>query len=431
MFETNVEEVTVEKVPLDFMRAYTMAIGKGIRIDSVESYHKEEKVWSGLQSEFFGTDFDSDSAFQERFSCKCKKYVGMGFRGKVCENCHTVVDYIDIDLERFGWIIIDHFKVVSPIYHAKLESALGSIGGISVFSRIIESEFNADGSKRKSRFVSEKELTELRKHPYIKKGMRFFYEHFDEIIDYYISKSKSKPEKLKLLNEIKEDKDKVFTSSIPVFSSILRMELPGEKDKKLYKMKINTIYQSIIRASNNINSFGSPDELSYDDLVIVDRYLSTIQEEIGSIFTEVYTLLTGKKGIIMGKIVSGRYDFSARNIIIPSSGRILRSNEIALGYITYAELFRYEITNLYAKVHKCTIFEADAVWKKSLNKFDPEIYRIMNYINDNYGSYVNILVNRNPSINYLSFQMMKVAYIKPNIKDKTMCIPSRNLSVLG
>lgn len=397
MFETNINEVRVKKVPLDFYRMYTMAVGRGIRIDSVESYEKEKKVYHGLQSEFFGTDFDSDNSFQERFSCRCKKYIGMGFRGRRCEVCGEVVDYVDIDLERYGWIIIDNFKVVSPIYHAKLESALGSIGGQSVFSRIIEAEFNANGSRRKSRLYSEKELNEMKKHPYLKKGMRFFYENYDEIMDYYIRKAKSKPEKLKLLNELKSEKDLVFTSSIPVISSILRIELPGEKDKKIYKMKINTLYQSIIRSSNNINSFGSPENLTYDELVIIDRYLSTIQEEIGGLFGEIQTLLTGKQGIIMGKVISGRYNFSARNIIIPPTGKILRSNEVALGYITFAELFRYEITNLYAKVHKCTVYEADAVWKKSLSKFNPEIYRIMNYINDKHGAWVNILINRNPS----------------------------------
>ena len=137
MYETNIETVKVNKLPLEFICELQMSNGKGIRLQSVESYNKKgEKIWDGLQSQFFGSDFSSDREYEECYSCKCKKYVGKAFQGKVCEACGTRVEYVDIDMEKTGWIIIDHFKVVSPIYHAKLEEAFGKIGGESVFKRI-------------------------------------------------------------------------------------------------------------------------------------------------------------------------------------------------------------------------------------------------------------------------------------------------------
>ena len=109
MYDTKIEQVTVETMDLDFECYYDLASGKGIRIKSAEAYDsKKRKIPNGLQSEFWGTDFGDENAFQERYSCKCKKYIGKMYAGRVCEQCGTVVDYVEPDVTKTGWIILDY-----------------------------------------------------------------------------------------------------------------------------------------------------------------------------------------------------------------------------------------------------------------------------------------------------------------------------------
>ena len=90
----------------------------------------------------------------------------------------------------------------------------------------------------------------------------------------------------------------------------------------------------------------------------------------------------------------GRYNYSARNIITPSSGR-LRADEIELGYLTFMELFRPEIINFYAKLQGCTIMEASNVWKKGLVHYNPTLYKIMQHMTTEpeCKKYTNVLIN--------------------------------------
>ena len=128
----------------------------------------------------------------------------------------------------------------------------------------------------------------------------------------------------------------------------------------------------------------------------------------------------------------GRYNYSARNIITPSSG-YLRADEIGLSYSTFMELYRSELLNLYQKLQGCTLKEASNAWKRGTVTFDETFYNIMNYMvhDKKCKKYMNLLINRNPSINYGSFLMMKVAYVKRDIKDKTLTIPSNTLASLN
>jgi len=424
MFETNIVEMHVDKLDLDIERSIDLLSGKGILINEVDAYDKKgQKNMHGLQSPFFGSDFADDEQHSERWSCQCKKYIGLAFAGHICEECGTPVEFVDIDLSKTGWIVLNHFKVISPIYTAKLTDALGSSNGESVLNKILAVDFDSENEI----VYSEKEEKELKKHPFIKKGMIWFYEHYDEVLDFY---AKRKVKKAKLFKELKMDKYKVFTSSIPVISSILRMELPGEKTKKLYKMKINTIYQSIIRSVNSINNLGAPENMDWNTLNTVNRYIRIIQSEIYELFQEIFSLLDGKKGVIQGKTISGRYNFSARNVIIPGSG-FLRSDQVELCYIAFMELFRYELINLYSKLHDCPPLDAQNKWKMALVSYDDVFYNLMKYIIDTNKAYVNVIINRNPSINVGSFLGMRVINVKKNINDKTLTIPNSILKLLA
>jgi len=247
------------------------------------------------------------------------------------------VEYHDIDLTKCGWIIIDNFEVINPILAAKLSNALGKFEQDSVFDKIITMKYHEDGEDCE---LTDKELLMQKKHPFIKKGMLWLREHLPEVIDYY---DKRKPTKHKVFEQLRRElaAGRLWTHCIPVYSALLRTELPAEKDHKLYKLRINTNYQTVIRLSNSINSV-RPDDYDHHHLNSIDIKLAGIQRKCIQIFDNTVSECTGKPGIIVSKVLGGRYNFSSRCIIIPSSGK-LRSDQIEMGYLPFLELFRYEM----------------------------------------------------------------------------------------
>lgn len=421
----NVEYVSVEKIPLDLECWHDIATGNGIRLTSVESFDKKhQKIHTGLQSDFFGTDFSDDSAFKERYACRCKKYMGKAYQGIVCENCGGKVEYHDIDLKKFGWVILDHFQVLSPIYNMKLSEALGKYEGESVLKMILDRKYEEDGSPD----LTEKDLQTRQKHPFIQKGMLWLREHMDEVLTYY---GKKKPAKAELFEELRNEQSMMWTHSIPIYSALLRTELPGEKGSKNFKLKVNTHFKSIIKMANTINDYDE-DEYDYHTLNTIDILLGGIQKEITACFETTVIDLIHKSGIITSKVLGGRYNFSARNIIVPDSGT-LRSDEVIIGYIPFLELYRYEIQNEYRKMYNCTPNQANSAWKKATNRFDPKVYAIIEHMlhNPEYARYLGVLINRNPSINYGSFDYVRIVGVKKDIADKTLTIPTHIITPMN
>lgn len=305
MFGTSISNVRIEKLNLDLECTIDLLEGRGIRLRSTESFHKKadkftkksEKVWDGLQSEFFGTDYGDDNAFAERWSCKCKKYIGKMYEGKICEVCGTQVESQDLDLTKFGWIIIDNFKVLSPIYDQKLMAALGKQDDETVLDKILEVNYDDENQIK----FTDKELLQIKKHPFMHKGMAWLSDpnNMLEVLEYY---ERRRPKsQAKLFKELKDDLFNLFTSSIPVYSSILRTELPGEKGSKLFKLKINTCYGAIIRISNFINDISEEDYL--DKMNTINMQLYAIQKELREIFEDTYKAFMKKSGLIMSKVI--------------------------------------------------------------------------------------------------------------------------------
>lgn len=417
-FGTKIVSVKPEKLDLDWSCRLDLATGKGLRISSVEAFdNKQQKIYTGLQSEFFGTNFGDQQAFEERWSCKCHRYMGRDYAGKLCEFCKTRVEYTDIDLERFGWIICDHYKFISPIFAEKLNNALGTCGAKDTVLSMILKTPHDDVKNYKPRY-GQADIDE-KKHPFMHKGMTWLSEHILEVLEFYAPKRKNKAS---LFEELISERDKIFTHCFPVISAVLRTELPSIKNEKTYRMRINAHYKSIIRLVNSINAY-DPELATSKEKCIIDRLLAAIYHETLQVYEEIFKILSGKKGIIQGKVICGRMNFSARNIIGPASG-VLRADEVIMCYLSFMELFRYELCNLYTKLMKCTVDEADKAWKHAKIEFDPVFYKIITYLTNNHSDKLNIIINRNPSINHGSFLTMHVVYVSPDMDNKTLVIPT-------
>lgn len=219
------------------------------------------------------------------------------YLGKICDRCQTPVEFIDADLSKFGWIILNNFRVISPIYDQKLLSALGKQNEDYVLDKILEVNYDTDGHIE----YTDKELLQVKKHPFMHKGMVWLSDPHNllEVLDYY---EKRRPKtKMKAYKELRENLHNIFTSCIPVYTALLRTELPGEKGSKLFKLKINTCYGAIIKVSNFINAI--PDEDIDEKLPTINMQLYGIQKEIRETFNENCNSLTNKQGIIMSHVI--------------------------------------------------------------------------------------------------------------------------------
>ena len=434
-FESHIDRVTPIKCNMDIECMRDMQEGKAIRIWQVDAFEKKPdkhtkkqmKTYNGLQSEFFGTDFADDGAYRERWRCRCGKYVGKVYarEGFVCEECGTNVQMVEAELDKFGYIILDKFYTFTPIFAAKLTEALGKVEGESILAKILEVKFvddNGDSSYR------QKELELEKKHPYLNKGMIWLVDHINEVLDFYAPK---RPGQKTLFNELKNDVNDMFTHCVCVYTALLRTEIPGEKGGKEFKLKINTAYKTIVRLANwiNENSYLEEEDKTVDWEHNINAKLYAIYEEIMTIFELEYATFQQKQGIIYSKIVGGRYDFTARNIIGPDTG-ILRADEVELSYSACLELFRNEICNLYTKIYGCTIMETNMAWKKARVKFSKKFYKIMCMLvsEEKYKKFMCVIISRNPMINKHSANFMYVANVKSDIRDKTLTIPSSIMS---
>ena len=243
------------------------------------------------------TDFGDDAAYAECWSCKCKKYVGKMYLGKVCERCGSPVEYTGIDLTKYGWIILDDFKVIHPIYDQKLLNTLGKQDDDYVLDKILEVRYDDNGNTE----YTDKELLQLKKHPFIHKGMHWLSDprNMLTVLNYYEKKRTKAKEKA--FKELKNEIFNIFTSSIPVYTAILRTEMPGEKGGKVFKLKVNTCYTAMIRLTNSVNAIDREDYL--DKMHTINKQLYAVQREIRGVFDDTYVSLKDKQGILMSKVV--------------------------------------------------------------------------------------------------------------------------------
>ena len=89
-----------------------------------------------------------------------------------------------------------------------------------------------------------------------------------------------------------------------------------------------------------------------------------------------FETVKSKKGIIRNQICGTRINFSARNIISPAKAGI-KIDEIVLPYLTFIELYKFELINIIKTTQGISFKAAEKVWYKATLKFDEKVYLIM------------------------------------------------------
>lgn len=196
--------------------AYDCINNKGFLINDTPFSDLDKSIRNidGPRSPKYGTTYGDINEFMDRYHCKCGKYIGATFEGETCPECHTVIESRGVDILYTGWLNFYPYKLINPLYYQRLQSALSK----KILENIISNEniITSNGIIRKYSDTIEVKKSMLTYHNI---GLKEFYDNFEEIMLYYKKKRKQKAD---LIDSLIEDKEYVWTSKLPVYSTVLR-----------------------------------------------------------------------------------------------------------------------------------------------------------------------------------------------------------------
>jgi DNA-directed RNA polymerase beta' subunit len=275
--------------------------------------------------------------------------------------------------------------VIHPTLFKSIEFLVGHQRLINILC--IEELMDEDGHP--NRKTKKKEQT--KDQPFYGIGMEDFRLRFQEIIDYYYSKSSNKANKKEYYDDIMANKDKIFCQSIPVFTTHLRPYDASEKRNFRFE-GTNGTYNMMSRLVASINN---------DSLKIFrkkkekNQLLYDLQMKYNELNDEIDNILSGKKGNIR-QLTGGRYNFSSRNVIVQNPK--LRIDQITLPYKCLVEFLQQQIINVLQKTYNMSYNDAWNIWYKANIQKDELVVKIINGLMfaNPYG--LPIIINRNPTI---------------------------------
>jgi DNA-directed RNA polymerase beta' subunit len=363
----------------------------------------------------------------EEYQCRCGKLRGKYNLGNVCPKCEAEVISVGLTIDKCGWIDLSlnkydadgnitekgpGFKIIKYIEYSLLEKIIGKdvLKNIIHIKNIIT--INGD--------VDEEEMNNIRmatpKQKYYHLGLEKFYEKYSEVLDYYYELSgKKNPE----VYEFIKNRDDVFTDKIPVLSIILRPAMRTADGLKLDQ--INIQYQNILK---NLLIIGDSEIIP----IIRDATVEQIQAEYFILSENIMDNIRYKAGLIRNQICGTRINFAARNIISPAVPGI-KMDEIVVPYLTFLELYRFEIINIIKNTERVSFKVAEKKWYNARYKTDPKIYNIMKEMVET--REIGVLLNRNPTIGYGSILYLKIAAVKEDYDDVTMSVHNSILTSLA
>lgn len=366
--------------------------------------NKKKKSLYGPQSPLYGTSYEDEQAFVERYRCECGEFKGKLFEGRICPLCQKKVEFKDTNIKMTGWIDLGlNNYIVNPYYFNVLQKAIGT----SVFPDIVYAKYKVtkNGIREK---IKEEDLDDKPSSPYYGIGVDEFIVRYEEILNYFKSVKKNKNH---TIDKLIEEKDAVFVSKIPVISTFLRPS--SSTTDTYYYHTVDKLVNTLFTLSESLKSCAEIER---------DHILQRIQKKANDIWNQLFNTLNTKEGWIRGNLLGGSINYSSRNVIVPSPD--LKNSEIDISYQTFLELFKYKIIYYLMKLEDISLSKAYYLWKKA-STFNETVYRVMEFILK-YGD-TKVLINRNPTLNYYSLLLMNIRKVKPDDSDLTLSVP---LSIL-
>ena len=354
------------------------------------------------------------------YRCDCGAFIGQDIIGQICPKCHSEIALHSLNFQYTGWLNLSPHKVISPIYYNMLKRVLGVnmlkfiLGDYKTDNSVQYNEndvdFENNKKNKKTGRISQNDIAYIQKKipksKYMYKGIGHdeFYNRFEEIMT--ACAPKNNEELSILLNE----KDDVFTSKIPIYSTAFR---PVSKTSEtMFYPKINKWFSMMTSIYCKL-----------EDMVLdIEKIqaLNFIQNYwIEAVDYVIKNELSKKDGFVRSEIVGGTFSFSARSVIILDIS--LNADEVDLPLSMVMTAYQYKITHRLAVRYNMTLEQAYLFVNTNENN---EI--VMKIIDEIISEEQWIFILREPTDNLASIALCKIRNYKVN--DDTISLPPEPLS---
>lgn len=397
------------------------------RINLENEYLRDMAIHNGFliknDDKFAPTNVDAlinSSKFMDcEYRCDCGAFIGQDIIGQTCPCCGSEIALHSLNFEYTGWINLGKHKIISPVYYNILKRVLGNnmlkfiLGDyksdLSVQYNENDKDFLENKKNKKSGRVSVNDINYIKKkipkskYQYQGLGHDVFYERFEEVLT--ACAPKNNPDVQMLIDE----KDAVFTSKIPIYSTAFR---PVSKTSEtMFYPKINKWFSMICAVYCQL-----------DDMVLdieVIQALNFIQNYLIEACEHLITAEISKKtGFVRSEIVGGTFSFSARGVITLDIS--LRADEIDIPYTMALTAFQFRITHMLATRYNMTLEQAYLFISNSDR--DPIVLQLLDEIIAE-GQWVFLI--REPTINLASIEVCRIRRYK--FDDDTISLPQEPL----
>lgn len=272
-------ETRLERINLDDEKNRDILSGNGFIVSAPKAIKDEVKDPNGIFSTKYGPGLNDANAFANRYRCSCGHTTSRFYHGLPCEVCGTPVEYKDDNFDMFGYITIkEPYHIIHPNLFMSLAFFIGEREFMSIITPVDKKD--EDGY--------ELDIKKPKDEPYFGIGLMEFYDNYDSIIEYYRNK---KPNKLDYYSDLMANRDKVFTRSIPVFTTHLR---PYRLDAGVLHFEgTNAIYNILANIAARIND----DKLKMSTKTKPkNQLLFELQMKFKELYDELTKIISGKKG---------------------------------------------------------------------------------------------------------------------------------------
>lgn len=370
------------RLDLDKVREEDIKNGTGFIITAPKGIKKDIKNQDGIFSERYGSISAEDNSFTSRYRCLCGLKRKALNEGELCPVCRTRVVYKDDNISITGYFVTnDKYHLIHPNLYCTLAQFIGA----GRLDRMLKADIEVDSNGNVKPIVVVK-----KDEPFKGIGMMEFYERFDEIMDFYMNKYSSKPEKRIYYDDIMANKDILFNHTIAVYSSILRPTIIDNGSLKYEEC--NDHFNMIASLIPRLND----DKLSIDNKPKERlELLYDIQSQLNEVYNKIRDMLAKKKGDIRSAI-GGRYCFSSRSVIKQDVN--LKADEVKLPFAGLCELMQQIIINILVRSYHFSYADAYKKWYKAqISGYDKVIYDIIQGMIHHKGG-LPVLINRNPQL---------------------------------
>ena len=395
-------ETSIELIDFDKECQHDIAINNGFIVEQTKSIKKDIKAQNGIFSPKFGQTLQDVNPFIDRYKCECGHLRGRINSGMVCPECHKRCRYVDDDFSYFGWMVLNKpYMIIHPAFYKKIESFFGKGGVVQGISRTkLDNIIDVADPEDAEKFY--KVQKNVKEEPFFGIGMLEFIERFDEIAEFYYNKGKSNSNKVAYYEDIQAHRDMIFTHSIPVFSTLLR---PIDiRDGTMSYEPTNALYTMMNKLVGSINRTKTAMQRSPK---IKNKQLFNLQKKFMSLYDELSTILSGKKGDFRC-LLGGRCNITSRNVIVQDSS--LRIDEVTLPITALIIMLEQRIKNILHRFYNIQPADAHREWYNAVLEPNDKIKGIVKSIIDDYKTKgmrgIPVIINRNPTIAYGSILSM-------------------------